>query len=72
MRPGKRRTLDKASAMGALLDRIEHLKASVRAKVEHPFRVIKRQLGHRGFICWQSAHQAALPRGFWTPSLKAG
>ena len=29
-----------------LLDRIEHLKAGVRAKVEHPFRVIKRQFGH--------------------------
>ncbi|MBT2327066.1 IS5 family transposase, partial [Variovorax paradoxus] len=46
MRPGKRRALDKASAMGAVLNRIEHLKASVRAKVEHPFRVIKRQFGH--------------------------
>ena len=46
MRPGKRRVLDTASAMGALLDRIEQLKASVRAKVEHPFRVIKRQFGH--------------------------
>lgn len=32
--------------MGAVLDQIEHLKASVRAKVEHPFRVIKRQFGH--------------------------
>jgi IS5 family transposase len=31
MRPGKRRALDTASAMGALLGRIEHLKASVRA-----------------------------------------
>ena len=29
-----------------LLDEIERLKASVRAKVEHPFRVIKRQFGH--------------------------
>lgn len=46
MRPGKRRALDTTSAMGALLDRIEHLKASVRAKVEHPFRVIKRQFGY--------------------------
>lgn len=44
MRPGKRRELDKASTMGA--NRIERLKASVRAKVEHPFRVIKRQFGH--------------------------
>lgn len=46
MRPGKRRALDKTGAMGALLDQIEHRKASVRAKVEHPFRVIKRQFGH--------------------------
>lgn len=46
MRPGKRRALDKDSAMGAVLDRLEHVKASIRAKVEHPFRVIKRQFGH--------------------------
>ena len=45
MRPGKRKTLDKATKLGALLDNIEKLKASVRAKVEHPFRVIKRQFG---------------------------
>ncbi len=30
---------------GAMLERAEQLKASVRAKVEHPFRVIKRQFG---------------------------
>jgi IS5 family transposase len=46
MRPGKRRALDKQSPLGATLDRIEQLKASIRAKVEHPFRVIKRQFGH--------------------------
>jgi IS5 family transposase len=28
-------------------DRIEKIKASIRAKVEHPFRVIKCQFGHR-------------------------
>ncbi|MGH8401870.1 MAG: transposase, partial [Gammaproteobacteria bacterium] len=27
--------------------RIEHLKASIRAKVEHPFRVLKCQFGYR-------------------------
>ncbi len=32
--------------MDALTDRMERLKASVRAKAEHPFRVIKRQCGH--------------------------
>ena len=31
--------------MGALLDKAEQLKASVRAKLEHPFRVIKCQFG---------------------------
>ena len=45
MRPGKRRALDKNSAWGALLDKAEQLKASVRAKVEHPFRVLKCQFG---------------------------
>jgi len=46
MRPGKRRALDKQTEIGKLTDRIERLKAGVRAKVEHPFRVIKRQFGH--------------------------
>jgi transposase, IS5 family len=45
MRPGKRRALDKSTPMGAVLEKLEHLKASIRAKVEHPFRVIKRQFG---------------------------
>ena len=46
MRPGQRRALDKNDEIDALIDQIEKLKASVRAKVEHPFRVIKRQFGH--------------------------
>ena len=45
MRPGKRRALDKNSPWGSLLDKAEQLKASVRAKVEHPFRVLKCQFG---------------------------
>ena len=45
MRPGKRRALDKNDEADALLDQAEKLKASVRAKVEHPFRVVKRQFG---------------------------
>ncbi|MFT3777345.1 MAG: IS5 family transposase [Ottowia sp.] len=45
--PGKRRALDvDNNPIDALTHRIEKLKASVRAKVEHPFRVIKRQFGH--------------------------
>ncbi|MBE0548217.1 MAG: IS5 family transposase [Rubrivivax sp.] len=46
MRPGRRRALDKTKSVDALVDEIERLKASVRAKVEHPFRVVKRQFGH--------------------------
>ena len=46
MRPGKRRALNKNSPMDAVLDKLEQHKASIRAKVEHPFRVIKRQFGH--------------------------
>ena len=45
MRPGKRRALDKHSPWGDLLKKAEQLKASVRAKVEHLFRVIKCQFG---------------------------
>ena len=38
--------LDKTRLVDNLIDQIEKIKASVRAKVEHPFRVIKRQFGH--------------------------
>jgi transposase, IS5 family len=46
MRPGKRRALDKTRESNRLIDQVEQLKASIRAKVEHPFRVIKRQFGY--------------------------
>ena len=45
MRPGKRKALDKENEAHAKLERAEKLKASIRAKVEHPFRVVKRQFG---------------------------
>ena len=38
MRPGKRKALDKGHLIDALTENIEKLKASVRAKVKHPFR----------------------------------
>ena len=44
MRPGKRRALPDTPE-GRLDDLIETAKAHIRAKVEHPFRVIKRQFG---------------------------
>jgi IS5 family transposase len=45
MRPGLRKRLDRSNLRESILDEIERLKASVRAKVEHPFRVLKRQFG---------------------------
>ena len=46
MMPGKRRAMDKSTPMGAILEKLEKIKASIRAKVVHPFRVIKRQFGY--------------------------
>jgi transposase, IS5 family len=46
MMPGKRKALDKHTPLGAILEKLEQTKASIRAKVEHPFRVIKRQFGY--------------------------
>ena len=46
MMPGKRKALDKGTPMGAILEKLEQTKASIRAKVEHPFWVIKRQFGY--------------------------
>ncbi|MBL8278118.1 MAG: IS5 family transposase [Pelomonas sp.] len=46
MRPGQRRALDLTRAVDRLLDKVEQLKASARAKVEHPFRVVKQQFGY--------------------------
>ena len=46
MRPSKRKTLP-GTLLGDLLERIEHAKASIRAKVEHPFHVVKNLFRHR-------------------------
>ena len=46
MRPGQRKTLNRDDPIDALTEGIEKVKASIRAKVEHPFRVIKRQFGY--------------------------
>ena len=45
MRPAKRKTLAKDTQMGAIPEWLDRIKARMRAKVEHPFRVIKRQFG---------------------------
>ena len=45
MRPGKRRKLNPFIEPDFVAERMEKMKASIRAKVEHPFRIIKRQFG---------------------------
>lgn len=44
MKPSKRRALSNSKKDRLIAD-IEHLKARIRASVEHPFRVLKRQFG---------------------------
>ncbi|WP_223931231.1 IS5 family transposase [Aeromonas caviae] len=44
-RPGKVRTLKQHPRKNKTAINIEYMKASIRAKVEHPFRIIKRQFG---------------------------
>ena len=46
MRPGLRRKLNPFIEPEFLAEQAEKFKASVRAKVEHPFRVLKRQFGY--------------------------
>lgn len=46
MRPGKRKALDLSSELARKIDQVERIKASIRAKVEHPFQVIKQQFGY--------------------------
>lgn len=46
MRPGKRRALP-ADRLGRLMEQYEHAKARIRAKVEHPFHVVKNLFRHR-------------------------
>jgi transposase, IS5 family len=50
MMPSKRNALKAikdSCPLAATLDKIEKLKAGIRAKVEHPFRVLKCQFGYR-------------------------
>jgi IS5 family transposase len=47
MRPSERRKLDLTRPWARLLEQAEKLKASVRAKVEHPFHVVKNLFRHK-------------------------
>ncbi|EFI18108.1 transposase [Escherichia coli FVEC1302] len=44
-RPRQGKNLETASTQDKTAINIESMKASIRAKVEHPFRIIKRQFG---------------------------
>ncbi len=44
-RPGKVRTLKQHPRKTHTANNIEYMNASIRAKVEQPFRIIKRQVG---------------------------
>ena len=46
MRPGKRRALSRSDE-DEQQEWLEQTKASIRAKVEHPFRIVKCLFGHR-------------------------
>ncbi|MBA4742762.1 MAG: IS5 family transposase [Azoarcus sp.] len=46
MRPGKRKRLG-TDRLGRLREQYEQAKARIRAKVEHPFHVVKNLFGHR-------------------------
>ena len=46
MQPGKRRQLSD-SELGQMIEKVEKIKASIRAKVEHPFHVVKNLFRHK-------------------------
>lgn len=45
VRPGKRRALNMSKEIDRLRDQLETVKARIRAKVEHPFHIIKNRFG---------------------------
>lgn len=51
MRPGQRRRLNPFIEPDFVAERVEKLKASVRAKAEHPFRVLTRPFGFTKVRC---------------------
>ena len=58
MRPGKRRALPD-DARGRMDEMIEKCKATVRAKVEHPFHYVKNLFGHKKNPYWGKAKNTA-------------
>jgi IS5 family transposase len=58
MRPGKRKALPDTEC-GRLDEQIEKAKASIRAKVEHPFHYVKNLFGHKKTRYWGLAKNTA-------------
>ena len=58
MRPGKRKALPDTE-LGRMDEEIEKLKASIRAKVEHPFHFVKNLFGHQKNRYWGLAKNTA-------------
>ena len=46
MKRGQRKALDLQHPISVMQEQLEQVKSKIRAKVEHPFRIIKRQFGH--------------------------
>ena len=46
MKRSKRKALDQSKPRGQLLEQLEQVKSRIRAKVEHPYRVVKCQFGY--------------------------
>lgn len=46
LKHSKRKQLDKEHPVQALPEKVEQIKASIRAKVKHPFKVLKQQFGY--------------------------
>jgi len=77
MKRSKRKALSN-NKLGRMTEKLEHLKASVRAKVEHPFHVIKNLFRHRkndereDFVRGPSHENAEIVLNLWAYSDEQG
>jgi IS5 family transposase len=68
MMPGKRKVVDKTTAIGCLNEQLEKVKASVLAKFENSFRLIMRQFRHVKVRCGGLAMSTAQQKTLFTLS----
>lgn len=66
MRPGNRRLLTD-SALGQMIETTEKIKASIRAKVEHPFHVVKNLFKHKKtrYRAWRKTRLSCSACSVW-------